>query len=100
MRLFLNIILILLAIVACYLEDIYIYFWPPQPEKAVYLTIRSRRSFSFNQQEALEDNRQKALSLYVPVYRYIPPEIETSEAKFEDFSRAVTTFQDQKKNGV
>jgi putative nucleotidyltransferase with HDIG domain len=100
MRLFLNIILILLAIAACYLEDIYIYFWPPQPEKAIHLTIRSRRSFSFNQQEALEDNRQKALSLYVPVYRYIPPEIEATRAKFEDFSDTVTTFQDKKQNGV
>ena len=38
MRLLLNIILVLLAFVACYLEDIYIYFWPPQPDKAVYLT--------------------------------------------------------------
>jgi putative nucleotidyltransferase with HDIG domain len=100
MRLFLNTILILLAIVACYLEDIYIYFWPPQPQKAVYLTIRSRHSFSFNQLEALEDNRQKALYSYVPVYRYIPPKIEASEAKFEEFRRAVTTFQDKKQNGV
>ncbi len=100
MRLLLNIILIILSIAACYLEDIYIYFWPPQPEKAIYLTIRSRRNFSFNQQEALEDNRQKALSLYVPVYRYVPPEIEASKNKFEDFGRSVAAFQEKKQNGV
>ena len=100
MRLLLSIFLIFLAIAACYLEDIYIYFWPPQPEKAVYLTIRSRRNFSFNQQEALEDNRRKALSGYVPVYRYIPTKIEASRDNFENFSRAVTAFQDKKQNGV
>ena len=100
MRLLLNIFLISLAIVACYLEDIYIYFWPPQPEKAVHLTIRTRHTFSFNQQEALEENRLKALSQYVPVYRSIPPNIEATREKFENFSQAVTTFQDQKQNGV
>ena len=100
MRLLLNIILVFLAITACYLEGIYIYFWPPQPEKAIYLTIRSRQGFSFNQQEALEENRQKALSHYIPVYRYIPPEIEASKNEFEDFGRAVTAFQEKKQNGV
>ncbi|MBW2444117.1 MAG: HDIG domain-containing protein [Deltaproteobacteria bacterium] len=100
MRLFFNIILILLAILACYLEDIYLHFWPPQPGQAVYLTIRSHQSFSFNQQEALEENRQKALSRYVPVYRYIPPEINASKAKFEDFRQEVAAFKDKKQNGV
>ena len=100
MRLLLNIILIFLAIVACYLEDIYIYFWPTQPDKAVYLTIRSRQAFNFNQQEALEDNRQKALSTYVPVYRSISSEIEASKDKFANFGRAVTAFRDKKQNGV
>jgi hypothetical protein len=82
MRLLLNIILVFIAIAACYLEGIYLYFWPPQPEKAIYLTIRSQQAFSFNQQEALEENRQKALSLYVPVYRYIPPKIEAFKNEF------------------
>ena len=100
MRLLLNIFLVFLAIVACYLEDIYLHFWPPQTEKAIHLTIRARRSFSFNQQEALEKNRQKALSRFIPVYRYIPPKIEVSKKKFENFNRAVTTFQDNKQNGV
>ncbi|MEJ2286263.1 MAG: HDIG domain-containing protein [Desulfobacterales bacterium] len=100
MRLLLNIFLVFLAIVACYLEDIYLHFWPPQTEKAIHLTIRARRSFSFDQQEALEKNRQKALSRFIPVYRYIPPKIEVSTKKFENFNRAVTTFQDNKQNGV
>jgi hypothetical protein len=85
---------------ACYLEDIYLHFWPPQTGQAVYLTIRSHQSFSFNQQEALEENRQKALSRYVPVYRYIPPKINASKAKFEDFRQEVAAFKDKKQNGV
>jgi len=100
MRLLLNIVLIFLALVACYLEDIYIYFWPSQPDKAVYLTIRSRQAFSFNQQEALEGNRQKALSLNVPVYHSISPEIEASKDKFTNFGRAVTALRDKKQSGV
>ena len=100
MRLLLNIILIFLAIVACYLEDIYIYYWPPQPQKAIYLTIRSRRTFTFDQQEALEVNRKKAIALYVPVFRYIPPEIEASKKKFEEFGKSVSTFQEKNQKGV
>ena len=100
MRLLLNIILVLLAFVACYLEDIYIYFWPPQPDKAVYLTIRSRQGFDFNQQEALEVNRQKALSLYVPVYRNISSEIEASKDKLTNFGQAVNAFRDKKQKKV
>jgi putative nucleotidyltransferase with HDIG domain len=100
MRLLLNIILIFLAVMSCYLEDIYIYFWPPQPDKPLYLTIRSQRAYNFNQQEALAASRQKALSLYVPVYRYTPPKIEVSRAKFEDFARAVTTLQEKERNRV
>ena len=100
MRLLLNIILVLLAFVACYLEDIYIYFWPPQPDKAVYLTIRSRQGFDFNQQEALEVNRQKALSHYVPVYRNISSEIEASKDKLTNFGQAVNAFRDKKQKKV
>jgi len=100
MRLLLNIILIFLAVMACYLEDIYIYFWPPQPDKPLYLTIRSRRAYNFNQQEALTASRQKTLSLYVPVYRYTPPKIEVSKDKFEDFARAVTASREKEQHRV
>ena len=98
MRLLLNIILISLAVMACYLEDLYIYFWPPQPYKPLYLTIRSRLAYNFNQQEALAASRQKALSLHVPVYRYIPPKIQASRDKFRDFERAVAALQTKEQN--
>jgi putative nucleotidyltransferase with HDIG domain len=100
MRLFLNIILISITILACYMEDLYLYFWPPQSDQAIYLTIRSRRSFSFDQHTALDAKRKNALSQYIPVYRYTPQGVETSLKKFETFIQAVADFQKDKHLGV
>jgi len=100
MRLLLNILLITLAVLACYIDDIYLNFWPPRPDNAINLTIRSRRIFSFNQQTALDVNRKKALSQYAPVYRYTPPGIEASKEKFEEFIRAISAFKEKRQKGV
>ncbi|MBT8373114.1 MAG: HDIG domain-containing protein [Deltaproteobacteria bacterium] len=100
MRLFLNIILIAVTILACYIEDIYLYFWPPQPDKAVYLTIRSRKNFSFDQQKALEDKRIIALAQYVPVYRFLPQSVGSSKKKFDEFSRMFAAHQEDKQAGA
>ncbi len=100
MRLFLNIILISIIVLACYVEVIYLDFRPPQPGQLLYLTIRARRDFSFDQQTALNDKRKNALSQYVPVYRYRPQGVEASLKKFEAFKKAVTSFQKKKQKGV
>ena len=100
MRLFLNIILISITILACYIEDGYLYFWPPQSDQAIYLTIRSRRSFSFDQQTALDVKRKAALSQYIPVYGYTPQGVEASIKKFEAFIQAVSAFQKKEQRGV
>jgi len=100
MRLLLNILLITLAVLACYIDDIYLNFWPPRPDIAINLTIRSRRIFSFNQQTALDVNRKKALSQYAPVYRYAPPGVEASKQKFEEFIRAISAFREKRQKGV
>jgi len=100
MRLLLNIILITITVLACYIDDIYLYFWPPLPDKAINLAIRSRRTFSFDQQTALDVNRKKALSQYVPLYRYTPPEVEASKQKFEEFVRAISAFKENRQKGV
>jgi len=86
MRLFLNIILISITILACYIEDFYLYFWPPRSDQAIYLSIRSRRSFNFDQQTVLDVKRKNALSQYIPVYRYTPQGVEASIKKFEAFN--------------
>ncbi len=100
MRLLLNIILISITVLACYMDDIYLYFWPPVPDKAINLTIRSRRTFIFDQQTALDVKRKKALSQYIPVYRYTPPEVEASKQKFEEFVREISTFKEKRQKGV
>ena len=100
MRLFLNIILISITILACYIEDIYLHFWPPQSDRAIYLTIRSRRIFSFDQQTALDVKRKNAFSQYIPVYRYSPQGVDASIKEFKAFVQAVSSFQEKKQNGV
>ena len=100
MRLLLNIIIITIAVLACYIDDIYLNFWPPRPDNAINLTIRSRRIFSFNQETALDVNRKKALSQYSPVYLYTPPGIEASKEKFEEFIRAISAFKEKRQKGV
>jgi len=100
MRLILNIVLIIITVLACYISDIYLYFWPPLPDQAIHLTIRSRRAFNFDQQTALDVKRKKALSDYIPVYRYTAPQVEGSKQKFEEFAEAITAFKKKRQKGV
>ena len=100
MRQLLNIILISITILACYIEDFYLYFWPPRSDQAIYLSIRSRRSFNFDQQTVLDVKRKNALSQYIPVYRYTPQGVEASIKKFEAFKQAVSDFQKKKRKGL
>jgi hypothetical protein len=100
MRLILNIILISITILACFVEDVYLYLWPPQADRAIYLTIRSHSNFSFDQRTALDVKRQDALSQYIPIYRYDPQGVEASIEKFKVFKNAVSTFQKKRQKGV
>ena len=100
MRPLLNIFLISITILACYIEEFYLYFWPPQADRAIYLTIRSSQRFSFDQQTALDVKRKDALSQYIPIYRQTPLGIQASINKFEAFMQAVSQFQNKKQSGV
>jgi hypothetical protein len=100
MKLFLSIILITISLLACFTEVVYLYFWPPRPDQAVYLALRSRQSFSFDQEKAWDANRKKALAQYIPVYHYRPDRIEASKQRFEEFITAFTSYQEKKQNGM
>ncbi len=100
MRLLLNIILISISILACYIEDIYLYLAPPRSDQAIYLSIRAGRSFKFDQQTELDDKRKTALSEYIPVYHHSSLGVETSVKTFEAFMQTVAAFQEKRKNGV
>jgi len=99
MRLILNIILISIAILACFVADIYLYLWPPQKNQAIYLTIRSQGNFSFDQRTALDVKRKDALSRYIPIYRFDAQGLETSLEKFKAIMQEVSTFQEKKQKG-
>jgi putative nucleotidyltransferase with HDIG domain len=100
MKLFLSIILISIALLACFTEDVYLYFRPPQPDQTVYIALRTQRSFSFDQEKTWDLNRKKALAQYVPVYHYRPARIESSKQRFVEFITALTSHQEKKQNST
>jgi putative nucleotidyltransferase with HDIG domain len=100
MKWFLSITLIGLTLLACYLEDIYLSYRPPVAGKAVYLTIRSRRSFDFDQAKALEANREKAITQYIPVFRYLPQRIDASKHQFQQLTNAFSNLKRKNRREV
>ncbi len=99
MRLFLNILLILISLVACYIEDIYLFFLPPQPGKIAALTLRCYQPFNFDQQKALGEKRKRAVSQYVPLYSYVPDTADAVRVKMEALMQEITELQGQKQSG-
>ncbi|MEJ2101769.1 MAG: HDIG domain-containing protein [Desulfobacterales bacterium] len=81
MKLFLNITLILLTILACFAENLYLAFRPPQSGSNIMLTIRARQPFNYDRKKALSSKRIQALSQYVPVFNYVPDKVEASVSK-------------------
>ncbi len=100
MRLLLNIVLISITVLGCYISDIYLYLRPPQVETTIGITVRTRRPFRFDQQTELDINRKKALSHYVPLYHHLPQGVEPSKHKFEEFVQAISSFKNNKRKGV
>lgn len=93
MKLFLNIILVVVSVLACYTEEFYLHLWPPTPERPVSITIRSEFPFNFDQEKAFGSKRNLALSQYIPLYTYIPDRIESSKKKMQDLIGRVSSLQ-------
>ena len=98
-RIFLNITLILLTFCACYLENIYLLFWPPRVDDATIITYRAQQAFTYDQKKALSLNRQKALSKYIPVYRYLPKRVESAQKKLKAASNEFSVYKAVKGRG-
>jgi len=94
-KILLNLTLILLSLFACYIEDFYLLFWPPQPQKTVFITVRARQSFTYDQDKALSINRKRAYSNYVPVFDYIPLKMEESKKKLEELIAKFSQYKTQ-----
>jgi len=100
MKLFLNIILILLTIFACFAENLYLAFRPPQPGSNIMLAIRARQSFNYDRKKALSSKRIQALSQYVPVFNYVPEKVDASKKKMKALTKEFLSYQAQKKKGI
>ena len=100
MKLFLNITLILLTLFACFVENIYLALYPPQPQRTVSLTIRARQPFSYDQKIALSSKRARAIAQYVPVFNYAPEKVKASRKKMLALTRELLSYQKRHKNSI
>lgn len=99
MKLLLNIILVLITFFACYIEEIYLFVLPPQPQEVIPFTVRSQRYFNFDQEKALGGKREIALSQYVPLYNDVPGGDEKAKIKMDSLIEEISTLRDQKLTG-
>ncbi len=99
MKLILNIILVLITFFACYIEEIYLFVLPPQPQEVIPFTVRSQRYFNFDQEKALGGKREIALSQYVPLYANVPGGDEKAKTKMNALIEKVSSLRNQKLTG-
>ena len=99
-KILLNITLILVTFFACYLEDIYLLFWSPQPHKTLPIAIRAQQAFSYDQEKALSAKRKKALTKYIPVFTYIPQRVETAKNKLTSLETELALYKAVKGDGA
>ena len=95
MKLFLNVILVIVSVFACYTEEIYLHFRPPTLGKPMSITIRSEFPFNFDQEKAFGSKRNLALSQYIPLYTYVPDRIAASKKKMRELIDKVSSLQSQ-----
>ena len=99
MKLILNIILVLITFFACYIEEIYLFILPPQPQEVIPFTVRSQRYFNFDQEKALGGKREIALSQYVPLYADVPGGGEKAKTEMNALIEKISTLRNQKLTG-
>ncbi len=90
MKIFLNILIVLLAVAACFSDFLLIYAIPPEKGASAAYTIRSRRPFIFNQEKEFVDARKFALKNHVPIYRFIPDTLKSARESAAEFRRTLS----------
>jgi hypothetical protein len=96
MRLLLNIILVLVTLLSCYVENVYLSLFQPRPGDAIPFTVRSQGDFSFDQAKALGSNRKMALSQYVPLYTYVPDRMDKARKRINSLIEEVSSLKPRK----
>jgi putative nucleotidyltransferase with HDIG domain len=100
MKILLNITLILVTFFACYLEEIYLLFRPPQQQQPLTITIRAQQSFIYDQEKALSAKRKKARSNYIPVFTFSPQRIEESKKRLASLKNEFLLYKAVKGRGA
>jgi cyclic-di-AMP phosphodiesterase PgpH len=88
-KLFLNCILILVALAACYLEDIYLFYRPPQVGETALVTFRSQTTFAFDEAKVFGSLRTAAISQHIPTFVVDPKEADAAKRRLEAFQDEV-----------
>ena len=96
MRLILNIIFVITTLLACYFEYGYFTAVPPELGKSAPFTVRSQGFFTFDQDKVLSGRRDIALSQYVPLYTYLPGNVQKTRKKMEKIINDISSLQEQK----
>ena len=99
-KILLNITVILVTFLACYLEDMYLLFRPPQANKPLFITVRAHQALTYDQEKALSVKRKNAHSQYVPVFIYIPESVEESKNKLKSLINEVSIYKAVKGRGA
>jgi putative nucleotidyltransferase with HDIG domain len=100
MKFLLNSLLVILTFLACYVEPIYLSFFPLKPDGVVPFCIRSQRVFQFDQEKALGGKRELAISQYVPLYNYLPDKLLETKERMKKFEGKLAALQSGKPSGV
>jgi cyclic-di-AMP phosphodiesterase PgpH len=96
MRLFLNIILLIVTVVASYAEYVYFTVIPPELDKVAPFTVRSQGYFTFDQNKALGGRRDIALSRYIPLYTYLTGITDKVQKNMGSLIKEISFLQEQK----
>jgi cyclic-di-AMP phosphodiesterase PgpH len=98
-KLFLNLIFILVVCATCYVEDIYLFFRTPKTGETALFTFRSQSSFDFDQDKAFQVLRNAAIGQYIPIYVYVPNRVASTKRTMEGFINEVFAIRSQGKTG-
>ncbi len=96
MKLAPKIVFIVVALFACWAEDLYVSLGRLKPGDSAPITFRADRPFDFDQAKAFGGERNLALSQYVPLYIFSSANADLGKKKMQDL---IATVSDARKKG-
>jgi len=99
-RVFFNLVLIVVCFFSVYIEDVYLCLLPPEQGTKVPFSIRLRQPFSFDQEKAFQQKRAAALSHYAPLYTYTPKRVAETASEFQVLYQKISSLRSQRSTGA